>query len=170
MGTHQDHPEQPFQPQNITQRVNQTTGSMCVTWRVDGKKLKSNDKVAVSPIFDLFDGFGNYKLMMYPKVPPNGKGGFRAAKGMGIIQLKCEVPGEGMESRTLTYTLSACSGRDEKPRPLAPKGPVTCIISQSCVSGLPKEDETWNFTEAVDEQSGTFVVRLDVQSPQPQYQ
>lgn len=163
---------QPFQPQTLSQWRNNTTGSTCICWTVDGRKLRSNDRLTVSPLFALSDGHVDapplpFKMIISPKVASDGKGGasFRKANGRAIIQLKCEAPREELESYPISFFLSACSGNQQDPRLQASRGPVTCNFAQSGVCGLPKDCETWDFLDVVDEQTRTFVVCLEVLGP-----
>jgi len=160
---------QPFQPQTLSQWRNNTTGSTCICWTVDGRKLRSNDRLTVSPLFALSDGHVDapplpFKMIISPKVASDGKGGasFRKANGRAIIQLKCEAPREELESYPISFFLSACSGNQQDPRLQAARGPVTCNFAQTGVCGLPKDCETWDFLDVVDEQTRTFVVCLEV--------
>jgi len=167
-----EHSPQPFQPQSLTQLKDRRTGSSFVYWTVDAKKLRSNDRLTVSPLFKLCDGHADapplpFKMTVTPKVVSDGKGGasFRKAKGKSIIQLKCEAPREDMESYPIRFYLSAWSGREEDPRTLPERGPVTCNFAQSGICGLPKDCEIWDFPEAVDQASQTFVICLEVLAP-----
>lgn len=173
--TLQEPPER-FQPQTLSQWRNRTTGSTVIYWTVDAKKLRSNDRLTVSPLFKLSDGHVNapplpFKMTVTPKVVSDGKGGasFRMAKGRGAIQLKCEAPrdDEDMESYPIRFCLSAWSGREEHPRQLPARGPVECNFARSGICGLPKEQEydIWDFNDVVDEASQTFVICLEVSAP-----
>jgi hypothetical protein len=162
-----------FQPQTLRQYWCRTTGVTRTEWVVDGRKLRSNDRLTVSPLFKLSDGHVNlpplpFKMIISPKSESEGKGGasFRKSKGQAVIVLKCEAPREELESYPISFYLSAGSGRDEDPRILAQRGPVTRDFTQSGVCGLPKECESWDLLDVVDEQSQTFVVCLEVLPPQ----
>jgi len=163
---------QRFHPQSLSQGRSRVTGSSFVYWTVDAKKLRSNDRLTVSPLFKLRDGHVNapplpFKMTVTPKVVSDGKGGasFRKAKGMASIQVKCEAPREDMESYPIRFCLSAWSGREEDPRLLPARGPVTCNFAQSGICGLPKDCEIWDFLEAVDKATQTFVICLEVLAP-----
>lgn len=162
----------------LTRAFSVNSGIYRVHWTVDARKLKSNDKVAVSPQFEV--SFGTavpFKMLIHPKYISEGKGGgsFRKAKGRGKIELKCEGVVEGM-SALVRYRLSIGSGRAgdtskvQKPRPLTY---VEHNFANSGVSGLPKESdinpdgEEWNFLEVVDDDSQTFVVCLEIMSGPP---
>lgn len=152
------------------------SGKYRVNWTVDARKLKSNDKVAVSPQFDVsFHGCSlPFKLLIHPKATGDGKGGgsFRKAKGRGKIELKCEGGLKDDEPAVIQYCLGigssakAKEGEAVKRQPL--RGPVRHNFSQSGVSALPKESpqnplgDEWSFPEVVDEESQTFVVALEI--------
>lgn len=157
---------QPFQPQTLNQWRSRKTGATFVYWTVDGRKLRSNDRLTVSPLFKLPSGCEDvpplpFKMIISPLVVSEGKGGasFRKASGRAIIQLKCEAPCEGQTP--ISFNLSAGGGRQDQGFTAA-RGPVTNNFAQSGVCGLPKDRETWDFSSLVDEDSQTFVVCLEV--------
>merc|ERR1719498_2022394 len=158
----------------MSQWRNLNTGSTCVYWTVDAKKLRSNDRLTVSPLFKLCDGHVNaaplpFKMTVTPKAVSDGKGGasFRKAKGKSIVQLKCEAPRdeEDMESYPIRFYLSAWNGREQGSVALPMRGPVTCNFAQSGICGLPKDNEVWDFPDVVDQASQTFVICLEVLAP-----
>lgn len=164
---------QQFQPQSLSHFRHRITGAVSIFWTVDGRKLRSNDRLTVSPLFKLSDGLLNapllpFKMIISPKIASDCQGGasFRKAKGRAIIQLKCEAPREEQESNPISFFLSAGSGCIGNPRLHPARGPVTCNFSQSGVCGLPKDSEAWDFLDVVDEKSQTFVVCLQVVPPQ----
>jgi len=151
------------QPQTLTRSF--SIGSACfrVHWTVDARKLRGNDKQAVSPPFPLAFGSRfpnvNFKMMIYPKVVNDSKGGasFKKAKGRGYVQLKCEreLP---EDVAGVSFRLSVGGGgRHEEPR-----GPVAHNFHASAVCGLPRDLEEWDFQGAVDQESMTFVVCLEI--------
>lgn len=162
----------PFQPQTLSHWRSRFTGDSYVFWTVDARKLRTNDRLTVSPLFKLSDGHLHapplpFKMIISPKVAPDGKGSgsFKKAQGKAIIQLKCEAPREELDSTPITFYLSAGSGSTENSQQLPVRGPVTCNFAQSGVCGLPKESDTWSFLDVVDDKSQTFVVCLQVLSP-----
>mmetsp|Transcript_75539 Transcript_75539/g.245634 ORF Transcript_75539/g.245634 Transcript_75539/m.245634 type:complete len:471 (+) Transcript_75539:70-1482(+) len=156
--------EPPPQPQTLT-RHQSPTGYFRVIWTVDARKLRGNDKGAVSPPFELSfgDQFPNvtFKMMLYPKVVNDAKGGssFKRAHGRGYVQLKCE---EGLPPliANVNYRISIGSGNNSNMT--EPRGPVPHNFSSNAVCGLPKEQEEWDFSSVVDQNSQTFVVCLEI--------
>mmetsp|Transcript_87962 Transcript_87962/g.247144 ORF Transcript_87962/g.247144 Transcript_87962/m.247144 type:complete len:458 (-) Transcript_87962:88-1461(-) len=151
------------QPHTLTRDLSVSSGNHRIHWTVDARKLRGNDKQAVSPPFELSFGAGFpsviFKMMIYPKVVSDSKGGasFKKAKGHGFVQLKCEA--ELQESvANVDWRISIGSGE----RLQAPRGPVTHNFALSAVSRLAREQEEWNFNEAVDPESSTFVVCLEI--------
>lgn len=153
----------PPQPQTLTRHYSTNSGYFRVHWTVDARKLRGNDKQAVSPPFEL--SFGNqfpnvtFKLMLYPKVVNDAKGGasFKKARGRGYVQLKCEA--ELSEAiANVSFRVSIGSGVSMQ----EPRGPVSHNFSSSAVCGLPKEQEEWDFSNVVDQESMTFVVCLEI--------
>eukprot|EP00441_Pelagodinium_beii_P046246 CAMPEP_0197620426 /NCGR_PEP_ID=MMETSP1338-20131121/1250_1 /TAXON_ID=43686 ORGANISM="Pelagodinium beii, Strain RCC1491" /NCGR_SAMPLE_ID=MMETSP1338 /ASSEMBLY_ACC=CAM_ASM_000754 /LENGTH=395 /DNA_ID=CAMNT_0043189603 /DNA_START=52 /DNA_END=1239 /DNA_ORIENTATION=+ len=151
------------QPQTLTRAFSIQSGFFRVHWTVDGRKLRGNEKQTVSPPFQL--SFGpkhpnvTFKMMIYPQKIDDGKGGscFRKANGKGYCQLKCEAE-LPEELAWVTFRISIGSGSKlQGPRP-----EVSHNFASSAVCGLRKEDEIWNFLEALDPDSMTFVVCLEI--------
>jgi hypothetical protein len=124
---------------------------------VSAFKLQSGDKNAVSPHFELsFGGHhssAKFKLMLFPSVSTEGKGGssFRKSQGKGFIQLKCEADLQDTAG-TLKFRLFV----GNQP----PRGPVTHDFSHSAVKGLSKDIETWDLEKSVT--NGYFVVGAEI--------
>merc|ERR1712217_665320 len=151
------------QPQTIKLVLSISSGQFQIHWTVDARKLRGNDKQAVSPPFMLSFGqqFPNvtFKMMMYPKVVNDNKGGasFKKARGKGYIQLKCEA--ELSEAiANVRFRFSIGNGANMQPY----RGPVYHNFSSSAVCGLNKEQEEWDFMNVVDVDSMTFVVCLEI--------
>jgi len=151
------------QPQTLTRAFSVNSGFCRVHWTVDARKLRGNDKQAVSPPFEL--SFGphfpqiTFKMMIYPKATNDSKGGasFKKARGRGYVQLKCEA--ELSEAiANVSFRISIGSGENVQ----APRGPVLHNFSSSAVCGLPKEQEEWDFAAVIDQDSMTFVVCLEI--------
>merc|ERR1712113_651244 len=123
-------------------------------WAVDCKKLRGNDKQAVSPPFHLEDeSLGTFRILVYPKAVNDKKGGasFRKSGGRGSVHLKCEGAMESASNTTVSLRVSA--GRDQAGcGPVDSfRGPVRHAFSSSGLCGLPKDQEEWDFTLMVDE-------------------
>jgi hypothetical protein len=154
-------------PQPQTLRRHYSTGSQTnrIYWTVDARKLKGNDKQAVSPPFDLSFGsqFPNvtFKMMLYPKVVNDAKGGasFKKARGKGFVQVKCEAE---LEQTMANVRFRIGIGREGNCGRAQSHN-----FAQSAVCGLPKDQEEFDFNEAVDKDSQTFLVKLEIV---PQYQ
>lgn len=166
-----EQPSQPFQPQTYSQWRSRITGATHVYWTVDGNKLRSSDRLTVSPLFKLSDGHVDapplpFKMIITPKAASDGKGScsFSKAHGRCIIQLKCEAPREELDSY-MTFYLAAGNGRQEHERRTAPRGPVTLNFAQSGIAGLPKDREVFDLLDIMDLQTKTFVICLEVLPP-----
>mmetsp|Transcript_30563 Transcript_30563/g.65858 ORF Transcript_30563/g.65858 Transcript_30563/m.65858 type:complete len:405 (+) Transcript_30563:113-1327(+) len=155
------------QPQSIIQHQ-LANGHLQIYWIVDARKLKGNDKGAVSPSFHIFfDGehpHVPFKMMLYPKVVNEAKGGssFKRAHGRGCIQLKCENPlPEHIDRVSFRIAVGSRLGA-----PLEEwqetRGPAAHRFSECAVCGLAKEEEEWDFSTVVHADSQSFVISLEM--------
>jgi len=157
----------PPQPQTLTRTFSNASCTHRIHWHVDARKLKGNDKQAVSPAFELNFGpdFPNvtFKMMIYPKVVSDTKGGasYMKAKGKGFVQLKCEAE---LSEAVATVAFRIGCGQGALTQPM--RGAIRHNFSHSAVCGLPKEQEEWDFTTVVSPDSQTFLVTLEI-VPQP---
>jgi len=144
-----------LQPQTIVQTS--TAGGRCqlIRWAVDARKLRGNDKQAVSPPFELQFGFGlpcvTFKMIIYPRA----RSSFKKAGGKGFVQLKCEteIP---EATANLSYRLSVGDVGCIR----AMRGPVSHNFAASAVTGVTEEE--WDFAQAVDQTSLTFIIGLEI--------
>jgi hypothetical protein len=151
------------QPQTLTRNVMPGTGIISISWCVDSKKLKSNDRVAVSPPFEIC-GVAPFKLMINALTSSSEKGGtsFKKSGGWGMIQLKCEAQPEAFSADSFKFYFSI--GRTEadcQEKLLQPWGAKQLVQPNFARRGLARDDDAkWNFFKAVDEKSQTFTVCL----------
>lgn len=168
-------PARPQKPEQPTIVRSDEGSKFCVFWTVDARKLKVKDKVAVSPPFELCKSIpGTFRMMLYPKVVSDRKGGasFKKAKGRGSVHLKCESPDGEVHHGTIGFMFLVSRGHLKEPRESAdmekeeaeelPRGPVRHSFAECGLCSLPKEEEEWDFGKATDEDTQHFVVRLDV--------
>jgi len=148
-------------------------GAHRVRWTVDAKRLRSSDKVAVSPSFSIPFVAGSFKLMLSPTAVSDRKGGasFKKANGRGQVQLKCEAGlGEdpGGSHGKLGVRISVGSAWEEVVNSKRWEQSTDCVVHDFAdvgVVSLPRHSEDYNFTQAVDEASQTFTLYLEVFSP-----
>jgi len=151
------------QPQTLTRDFCVITGCFRTLWWVDARKLRGNDKQAVSPPFEMSSGDSfpgvTFKMMIYPKVMNDQKGGasFKKARGKGLVQLKCEAE---LSEATANFSFRISIGTGENKQ--APRGPKVHNFAASAVCGLDKDEEEWDFQSVVDPESMTFVVCLEI--------
>jgi hypothetical protein len=152
---------QAFQPQSLCQYRSYQTGATCIWWTVDACKLRGSHRGTVSPPFKIFGMQEDASPCPFKmSISPKGSTSFGKAGGKGIVQLKCEAPPKEPESRLITFSLSAGTGQYGDCLQLPPCGPVTHNFSLSNMKGLPKDSDTWDFLNLVDESSQTFVICL----------
>jgi len=152
------------QPQTLTGAFCVNTGCFRALWWVDARKLRGNDKQAVSPHFEMSLGdslpSAAFKMMIYPKIMNDQKGGasFKKAKGRGLVQIKCEAE---LSEAIATFSFQISIGVGENKQ--ASRGPKIHNFSASAVCGLEKDEEEWDFQTVVDPESMTFVVCLEIE-------
>mmetsp|Transcript_34860 Transcript_34860/g.80291 ORF Transcript_34860/g.80291 Transcript_34860/m.80291 type:complete len:444 (+) Transcript_34860:66-1397(+) len=148
------------QPHTIRHFLNMETGMHQVFWHLDASKLKGQERQTVSPPFELpFEGQVSFRLVLLPKPNPDGKGGasFQKSGGVGSVHLKCEAA-KGM----VNFFVSISSGRPDFKR--EPRGPVKHNFAELSTCSLPKGQEMWDFTKAIDKDTQTFAVCLEIAS------
>jgi hypothetical protein len=149
--------------QGLKMDVSAKTGHWEASWRVDVRKLRGNIKQLVSPTFDIpiDDECIPFKMTLYSRGYDSCKGGssFEKSRGRGYIQLRCDtqLPSEFMQ---VEFCVTVGNGNKKKSR----RGPVRHDFSQKSVASLPKGQDEWGFYDAVDRQSETFVVTLEILS------
>jgi hypothetical protein len=130
-----------------------TTSVMCIQWTVDARKLNSKDNVIVSPSFDLpLVQPTPFKIMLQPKQLSSRKGGqcFQKCRGVGTVLLKCEV---GVPEGAANLTVKSSVGKERFARHQEHD------FSQCGVCSMP---HVWNFCQAVDANTRSFIVKLEV--------
>jgi len=151
----------PRPPASLTRQLSAGSGACRIHWTVPAQKLRTADRSAISPPFELSCGNGSsdikFKLMLFPKVTSDAKGGssFKKAKGKGFMQLKCEAD---LDKKAGTLLFRLYVGSQE------PRGPVTHDFSQSAVKGLPQDLETWDLTRSIvtEGSSPYFVIGAEI--------
>lgn len=133
----------------------------CVHWKVDGRKLQKNDRLVVSQPFGLELGDSrrvDFKILIYPHSATT----FRQAAGRGRIELKCSqaLP---EELSGLSFSVAVGNGK----RFEASRGPFAHDFAVNGVGRLPEGQQAFDLKAAVDPESSTFVVRLEVSSLGP---
>jgi len=151
------------QTQTLSLSFSKASKSYLVRWIVDGQKVRSNDKLAVSPPFDLNLGREyekvRFKIMICPETQNEGKGGscFRKSGGRGFVQLKCEAELPCTIS-SMSFTIGVGNGSS----PEETRGPAEHDFTSSAVCGLPKACEIWDFHKYEDRGSQTFVICVEL--------
>lgn len=133
-------------------------GLMKIHWPVDAKKLKAKDRQIISPSFEILPGIA-FKLMLKPKSVGDRKGqaGFQKAKGFGSVELKFIEGAASAPSLRFRVTV----GQE------APRDPVECDFGKGTVCALHKNSEDFDFLSAVDPDSSTLLVCLEVFPQRP---
>jgi len=129
------------------------SGRYCVHWNLSSRELSSDGSRLMSHPFTL--SFGDelpdvsFKIMLYAARARS----FKKSRGQGYFELRCEssVPSGKVN---LAFRISI-EGQ-------APRGPVENDFASMAACGLPKGQEVWNLSNAVDPQTKTCRVCLEV--------
>jgi len=133
-----------------------------VRWTLDARKVRGNDKQAVSPPLELPLAPGGrrvkLRLMIYPKVADlQIVQNFRSSRSRGFIQVKCE-PDRACPTVPVRFALAVGSGC----RAQGAKGPVDHDFAKNNICGLPRHQDDWDFFSATDPSSMTVSVILEL--------
>jgi hypothetical protein len=155
------------QPQTVSVREDPFSESSEIIWNVDARKLRTGDKQAVSPAFELAlgDQFPavTFKMLIYPSVKSEGKGGasFKNAKGQGRITIKCEGDVSGAPAH-ICFSL-AIGNRGVR---ASETRHGMHNFAQSAICSLSGNEAEWDLSSVVDHASETFSVFLNVMHAQ----
>merc|ERR1711884_438263 len=109
--------EDKYRAQVLQQSFSVYSDCYRIRWTVDARKLKTTDREAVSPTFDL--GVGSdvqFKMVMRPRKIDDGRGGasFKKAKGKGSVQLRMVTGlGDSLHPK-VTFRLAIGNGTTRK--------------------------------------------------------
>jgi len=135
-----------------------------IRWTVDSRRLKSFDREAASPTFELsFAGPVEFKLILKPRAVHEARGGasFKQAQGWGSIDLRCLSDVKDLINPVVTFRLGVGSHSNPKKQQRY-RGPVRHDFRDRPICGLEGREEWWDFQRSVDKQTRTFVVCLEV--------
>lgn len=128
-------------------------GNIKISWPVDAKKLSGKDKQIISPSFEIFPG-SSFKLMIKAKSMGDRKGqaNFQKARGFGSVELKLL---EGTASApTLRFRISLGGS--------SPRETVEHDFGNNTVGGLPGSENLFDLKSAVDSETSTVLLSLEV--------
>jgi len=133
-----------------------------IRWTVDARKLKSSDREAVSPNFEVScGGLLSFKMVLKPKAMDSAKGGacFKKSRNKGSVELRCvtEVDSPALKP-FLTFRMQITSDRRSEPF----RGPVYHNFAERSMCGLPDGQDEWDFGKVVDRTTNTFAIVLEV--------
>eukprot|EP00930_Biecheleria_cincta_P023714 TRINITY_DN1707_c0_g1_i1.p1 TRINITY_DN1707_c0_g1~~TRINITY_DN1707_c0_g1_i1.p1 ORF type:complete len:463 (+),score=102.56 TRINITY_DN1707_c0_g1_i1:135-1523(+) len=137
-----------------------------IRWTVDARKLKSTDREHVSPSFDLSCAVPvSFKMILRPRMVASDRGGaaFKRSRGRGTVQIRCMAESDAHELPVVTFRIGVGSS-GQGGRQLKLRGPVRHDFSEKNMCGLPQGQDEWDFSRAVDEDTQTFVICLEVLS------
>eukprot|EP00392_Amoebophrya_sp_AT5.2_P012495 g12598.t1 len=158
----------PATPHSLATQKSQTSGAQRITWNVEAKRLKSTDKLCVSPSFSFHVADDvKYRIVLYPLEANSynkGQGNFRSSKGRGKIVLKCDTavadlrekqeedakaagkePADKVDlaqfNMAFRFLIGGPKGRSKFSRP------VTNDFADLGTSGLSKDEESWDLVK-----------------------
>jgi len=124
-----------------------------VTWVVEAKKLSTKDQQIISPMFEISKA--SFRIMLKPKSMGAKKGQttFKKAGGKGSVALKL------VESMEPVPRWHACAAVGACKNAKIPRGHVEHNFTEGSLCSL---GDDWDFGGAVDSQTSTFVVSIDI--------
>lgn len=133
-----------------------------IWWVVDARKLKSSDREAVSPGFELDLPIPvHFKMIVRPSPVHGSRGGasFKKARGKGSVEIRCLEQVEEEDDPSLTFRLAVGADRNwgEEPR-----GPVQHRFSEKAIYSLPEAKKEWDFSRHVNNETQTFDVCFEI--------
>uniref|UniRef100_A0A7S1QWT5 Ubiquitin-like domain-containing protein n=1 Tax=Alexandrium catenella TaxID=2925 RepID=A0A7S1QWT5_ALECA len=133
------------------------SGGFRVQWAVDGKKLRRNERQAVSPPFEL--DFGNWadRLELALVLHPSHGSSFQKSKGKGFIDLKCMHKRPQAAAR---IRVSLSVGNGVTPHTC---GPTVHDFDLAAVCHLSQRQREIDFAGAVDPGSMALVVTVEIE-------
>jgi len=98
-------------------------------------------------------------MLIQPLVVNDKKGGgsFKKAGGRGYVEVACEQ-GLPLGVPDVCFQVSLGTGDQRTP----PRGPVKHNFAEKSIGGLPRKQGLWDFNVAVDRETHTFVVCLEI--------
>jgi len=133
-----------------------------IRWTVDARKLKSSDREAVSPNFEVSCGeLLSFKMVLKPKAMDSAKGGacFKKSRNKGSVELRCVTELDSPILKPfLTFRMQITSDRRSEPF----RGPVYHNFAERSMCGLPDGQDEWDFGKVVDRTTNTFAIVLEV--------
>lgn len=139
--------------------------SSSVRWFVDAAKLKQKQVATiVSPAFEIQaeDGLIPFKLVVRARrsgLDQRKHVTFRDSEGRGTIELKCESSVDDSTGRCNSFYFRMSLGRGDQTW----RNSLRHNFATSAVGLLSQEEqEEWEFPIAVDKESGTFAVCLEI--------
>lgn len=142
-------------------------GSLRVNWMAEARKLKGNDRQAVSPKFVVpFDGFTlPFRILIHALATDEGRAGqsFRKANGKGKLELKCE--GRVGVKAMMRYTFEpgkTGDGAGQEARPQGEPDPME-VENDFKERLICSDDNVWDFQKYIKPDKPTmFLVCLDI--------
>lgn len=134
-----------------------------IRWTVDARKLKSSDREAVSPTFEVScGGLLKFRMVLKPKAMGNQKGDacFKKSRSKGYVELRCvtELESELHAKPILMFRLQVASAKRTEPF----RGPLRHNFADRAICGLPEGQDEWDFGKVVDHSNNTFGIVLEL--------
>jgi len=131
-----------------------------ICWTLDARKVRGNDKQAVSPPVELPLAPGGrhvkFRIMIFPRPHVlQSMLSFKTSRSRGFIQIKCESD-KSCQTIPVRFTLSVGSGHHAQ----GSRGPVDHDFATNGICGLPKGPDIWDFFSATETRSMTVSVFL----------
>jgi hypothetical protein len=139
------------EPLGLRQQLSTTSKVYRVHWTQPDKFLRSTNKNAVSPSFQIYGA--DWKLVLAADAPGRGDASFKVSKGRCSMKLKCENMSEDTTALTIMFRFFAGD--------MPVRGPAMHDFKNgTALAGLKRNDEAWDLLMQVKDRKVTVGVEL----------
>jgi len=139
------------EPLGLRQQLSTNSKVYRVHWTQPDKFLRSTNKNAVSPSFQIYGA--DWKLVLAADAPGRGDASFKVSKGRCSMKLKCENMSEDTTALTIMFRFFAGD--------IPVRGPAMHDFKNgTALAGLKRNDEAWDLLMQVKDRKVTVGVEL----------
>jgi hypothetical protein len=139
------------EPLGLRQQLSMNSKVYRVHWTQPDKFLRSTNKNAVSPSFQIYGA--DWKLVLAAETPDRNDASFKVSKGRCSMKLKCEKMQEGTSALTIMFRFFAGD--------MPVRGPAMHDFKNGkALAGLKRTEDAWDLLSQVKDMKVTVGVEL----------